>query len=730
MVLDAKESYYKGLGRKLSDPNNGAKVYWSILNKLMNKKSISGIPPILENEILISNVATKANILNNYFVQQCSEISTGSTLPSFVPRYNQYLSSIAISRCKVLRLIRDLDPKKAGGSDNISVHMIKICDASVVEPLCLIFEKSLDTGTYPSAWKEANIVPIHKKGSRQNKINYRPISLLPIFGKIFEKVLFDEIYQHLCENGLLVQQQSGFRPGDSTINQLLSITQNIYKAFEACPTLETRAVFLDLSKAFDRVWHKGLLYKLKCNGVNGNLFTLIESYLTDRKQRVVLNGKCSEWAPICAGVPQGSVLGPLFFLIYINDLIVNLKCDVKMFADDTSLFKVVDDIGRSAHELNADLDKVQIWAWQWKMQFNANKTEEVVFSCKKVKPHHPQALLGNDVIDRKSQHKHLGMQLDSELNFQSHVKEAIGKARKGIGMIRYLSRYVSRDVLDQVYKLYVRPHLDYGDIIYHKYDPQMCLSFTQKLEQTQYSAALAVSGAWRGTNRQRLYEELGWESLYHRRWYRRLCHFFKLLLSQSPGYLFNEIPPERQIGYNLRNAHDNEIHAARTNRYANTYFYNTLYEWNLLGEEMKKSASLPQFKSKLLNIIRPKKKSTYNICDIEGVRYLTKLRVRFSLLNEHKFRHNFDSLTPLCACGIENEDNEHFLLHCPQFHLMRQNLFGQLYHIPGLILNLDDKPLCELLLFGDTQLNVASNRKILEATISFIKDTKRFSNTN
>ena len=145
---------------------------------------------------------------------------------------------------------------------------------------------------------------------------------------------------------------------------------------------------------------------------------------------------------------------------------------------------------------------------------------------------------------------------------------------------------------------------------------------------------------------------------------------------------------------------------------------------------MKKSASLPQFRSKLLNIIRPKKKSTYNICDIEGVRYLTKLRVRFSLLYEHKFRHNFDSLTPLCACGIENEDNEHFLLHCPQFHLMRQNLFGQLYRIPGLILNLDDKPLCELLLFGNTQLNVASNRKILEATISFIKDTKRFSNTN
>ena len=135
-------------------------------------------------------------------------------------------------------------------------------------------------------------------------------------------------------------------------------------------------------------------------------------------------------------------------------------------------------------------------AWQWEMQFNANKSEEVVFSCKKVKPCDPQALLDNDKIGRKSQHKHLGIQLDSELDFQSHISEAIGNARRGIGMIRYLSRYVSRNVLDQVYKLYVRPHLDYGDIIYHKYDPEMCLSFTQRLEQTQYYAALAVIGAW------------------------------------------------------------------------------------------------------------------------------------------------------------------------------------------------------------------------------------------
>ena len=156
------------------------------------------------------------------------------------------------------------------------------------------------------------------------------------------------------------------------------------------------------------------------------------------------------------------------------------------------------------------------------------------------------------------------MQLGSELDFQSHIKEAIGKARRGIGMIRYLSRYVSRKVLGQVSKLFVRPHLDYGDIIYRKYDPEICLLFTQRFEQTQYSAALAVTDAWSGTNRQRLYEELGWESLYHRRWYRRLCQFFKLVKSRSPGYLFDEIPLERQFSYSLSNACDYEVHAARS----------------------------------------------------------------------------------------------------------------------------------------------------------------------
>ena len=395
----------------------------------------------------------KANIFNDYFVSQCCAVTTGSAIPGFIPRGLVSLQNMEIDREKVLRLIRSLDTKKAHGCDDISSSMIKMCDESIVEPLCLIFEKCLDSGVYPPQWKKANIIPVHKKGNRQSKENYRPISLLPIFGKIFEKLLFDTIYSHLNESGLLSHHQSGFRPGDSTINQLLATTHNIYRAFEEVPSQEMRAVFLDLSKAFDRVWHDGLLYKLEFNGISGNILQLIKNFLKDRKQRVVLNGKSSKWESISEGVPQGSVLGPLFFLIYINDIVSNVTCGIKLYADDTSLFSVVDDENITARALNRDLEKINLWAWQWKMQFNANKTEEVIFSCKRQKPNHPNLRLGNDAIASKNEHKHLGLILDSKLDFQSHIREAILKARRGIGMIKCLSKYVCREVLEQIYKL-------------------------------------------------------------------------------------------------------------------------------------------------------------------------------------------------------------------------------------------------------------------------------------
>ena len=209
---------------------------------------------------------------------------------------------------------------------------------------------------------------------------------MPICGKLFEKLLFTGLYSFFDSNSLITPNQSGFRPGDSTTNQLLYLINEIHKSFDNPNSLEVRAVFLDMSKAFDKVWHSGLIFKLKQNGISGKLLSLIEDYLRNRKQRVVLNGSSSEYCDINAGVPQGSVLGPLLFLIYINDLEYNLKSNVKFFADDTMLYSIVLSPNVSAANLNHDLNLVNSWAYQWKMSFNpdpAKQATEILFSCKK-----------------------------------------------------------------------------------------------------------------------------------------------------------------------------------------------------------------------------------------------------------------------------------------------------------------------------------------------------------
>ena len=192
-----------------------------------------------------------------------------------------------------------------------------------------------------------------KKNSKQIVDNYRPISLLPIFSKIFEKIIFQKLYHHLVTNNLITTNQSGFRPNDTVTNQLISLVESIHSSLDI--KFEVRSVYLDMSKAFDKVWHEGLIFKLKQNGIDGKLLGLFESYFCNRKQRVVINGSESVWGKIDAGVPQGSVLGPLLFLIYINDLEDGIKSQIKFFADDTSLFPIVHDPNTSAVDLNRDL---------------------------------------------------------------------------------------------------------------------------------------------------------------------------------------------------------------------------------------------------------------------------------------------------------------------------------------------------------------------------------------
>ena len=251
-----------------------------------------------------------------------------------------------------------MDSNKGHEHNEISIRIIKLCSSSVSKPLAILFRNCLESECFPKEWKKANIVPVHKKHDKKLIKIYLPVSLLPICSKISEKVIFNSLFKYLDDNNLLNSNQSGFRPGDSCVHQLLSITHEIYKAFDANPSLDVRGVFLDLSKAFDRVWHDGLMYKLKTLGICGNYYGLIHSFLSDRHQRVVLNGQSSKWSHIKAGVPQGSILGPLLFLVYINDLPEGLTTSAKLFADDTSLFSVVHDSAASAAFLNDDLLKI------------------------------------------------------------------------------------------------------------------------------------------------------------------------------------------------------------------------------------------------------------------------------------------------------------------------------------------------------------------------------------
>ena len=265
------------------------------------------------------------------------------------------------------------------------------------------------------------MTPVFKKGDKQLIKNYRPISLLPICGKILEKIIFNNLYSYLHANNL-TKNQSGFRPGDSTTNQLLYLLDEIHHAFHSTKSFEVRAVFLDISKAFDKVWHDGLIFKLEQNGISGNILKLFQNYLSNRKQRVVLNGSYSDLSSVESGVPQCSVLAPLLFLVCINDLERNIKSNVKFFADDNPEL--------SANDLNHDLGVIHQWAYQCKLEFNPDATKqatEVLFSCKTSNPNHPHIMFNGTVVAKTNEQKHLGLILNSNLSFKKHINEKIIK---------------------------------------------------------------------------------------------------------------------------------------------------------------------------------------------------------------------------------------------------------------------------------------------------------------
>ena len=262
----------------------------------MNKCKAPKIPPLLVNNTFVLNYRKTAKLLTDIFSRQCKPVINDSVLPNFSYLTNEKIDQIPIDNENIVSLIRKLNINKANGSDGISGQMLLLCDDSVVLPLRIIFGNILSTATYPDIWKLANVTPIFKKGDKQLIGNYR------LCGNISEKVTFN-LYKHLTTHHLITKKQSGFRPGDSTTNQLIDLVDEIHQAFYSKKPLEVRAVFLDISKAFDKVWHDELIVEMRQNDISGTLLKRFQNYLSNRKQHVVLNGFSPDYSSIDSGVP-------------------------------------------------------------------------------------------------------------------------------------------------------------------------------------------------------------------------------------------------------------------------------------------------------------------------------------------------------------------------------------------------------------------------------------------
>ena len=313
------------------------------------------------------------------------------------------LSNIVLTSDEVESVLKSLPVGKAIGPDGISNRVLKELSREISPALCGFFNQSLHTGIVPDSFKQAYVSQVHKGGDPSEISNYRPVSLLSNLDKAFERLIFKYVYNHFLENNILTSFQSGFRRGDSTVNQLSYLYNTFCQALDAGK--EVRAIFCDISKAFDCVWHAGLIHKLKSAGISGNLLSWSTNYLTGRKQRVVMSGVQSAWNFISAGVPQGSLLGPLLFLLFINDIVHDIGSSIRLFADDTSLYIIVEDPNVAAELLNADLEKIAEWALKWLVKFNPLKTESLLIS-RKTNTVHPPVFMLDQQIEEVESHKH------------------------------------------------------------------------------------------------------------------------------------------------------------------------------------------------------------------------------------------------------------------------------------------------------------------------------------
>ena len=434
------------------------KVFWRYTNSRMKTKA--GIEDLQdENGQMCSDDLSKANTLNRFFSSVFTKEDTAA-IPVLPASECTPLEDIAITEDIVRKALDSLKTTSSPGPDEIHSRVLKEAAGQIAKPLTILFQKSLDTGSLPEDWKLGTVVPIFKKGNRQEPCNYRPVSLTAIPCKVFEKLIRDCIMEHLTAEQLLHCDQHGFRPKRSCSSQLLEVLEDWSSSIELSEPVD--ALYLDFKKAFDAVPHLRLLQKLESYGISGRLKRWIASFLQDRRQRVVVRGSYSPWTPVTSGVPQGSVLGPLLFIMYINDLPEAISCSAKIFADDTKIYcRVSQDSGCA--EIQRDLEAVASWSNKWQLPFNVKKCKSLHIGSQN--PRHTYEM-GGVKLDQTLLEKDLGIHIDSELKFRKQAATAASKGNQLLALIKRSFMCINTITLPLLFKTLVRPHLEYGNLIW------------------------------------------------------------------------------------------------------------------------------------------------------------------------------------------------------------------------------------------------------------------------
>ena len=528
----------------------------------------------------------KAELLNDFFSSVFTR-EDDSDIPVLNPMSEVKLQDIDVHVDIIKKKLTILKEDKAAGDDNLSPSILKGISDEVAYPVAVIFRRSLDTGCVPRDWRTANITPIFKKGSRHHAGNYRPVSLTSQISKVVESIIRDELVQHLNNNNLIRNSQHGFRKGYSCTTNMLEFLETVTAEIDAKHNLDT--VYLDLAKAFDKVPHQRLILKLKAHGIDGLVGNWIKSWLSDRWQRVCLDGTYSHWTHVWSGVPQGSVLGPVLFLIFINDLDISISSNVLKFADDTKLYRVVDN-EQDGHMLQRDLDVLCKWAETWKMSFNVDKCKVLHYGKGNIECKY--SMCGHELVKVESE-KDLGIIFSKNLKVSVQCNEAYSKANRMLGLISRTIKYRNVESLSSLYKSLVRPHLDYCSSVWNPY----LIKDKFLLERVQHRFTRMFPDLRKLPYEQRLSHLRLW-TLEERRSRADLIEVYKMIkgISATPwSFFFSRAEGNTTRGHNWKL----QKKQCRTDTRLRFFSQRTVNRWNSLSQKDIDATTLNSFKSRL-----------------------------------------------------------------------------------------------------------------------------------